>query len=105
MKMRKIINGMRYDTEKAIEVGTYCTPGSTSDFNWFKATLYKTPRSHRFFLAGEGGALSRFAQSCGQNTWTGGSDVIPLEDGEALEWAERYLGIEEVEEHFDLDEA
>ena len=75
--MRKIINGTRYDTEKAIKVGTYCSPGSTRDF-WFKETLYETPRSHRFFLAGEGSAMSRFA-------------IIPLEDGEALEWAEKYL--------------
>ena len=76
--MRKIINGMRYDTEKAIKIGTYCAPGSTTDFYWYEATLYKTPRSHRFFLAGEGSAMSRFA-------------IIPLEDGEALEWAEKYL--------------
>ena len=103
--MRKIINGTRYDTEKAIKVGTYCSPESTRDFNWFEATLYKTPRSHRFFLAGEGGALSRFAQSCGQNTWTGGSDIIPLGYRMALEWAKKHLLEANIEEHFTIDEA
>ena len=96
---------MRYDTEKAIKVGTYCSPESTRDFNWFEATLYKTPRSHRFFLAGEGGALSRFAQSCGQNTWTGGSDIIPLGYRMALEWAKKHLLEANIEEHFTIDEA
>ena len=96
---------MRYDTEKAIKVGTYCSPESTSDFTWFEATLYKTPRSRRFFLAGEGGALSRFAQSCGQNTWTGGSDIIPLGYRIALEWAKKHLLEANIEEHFSIDEA
>ena len=96
---------MRYDTEKAIEVGTYCTQLSTRDFRWFEATLYKTPRSHRFFLAGEGGAMSRFAQSCGQNTWTGGSDIIPLGYRMALEWAKKHLLEANIEEHFTIDEA
>ena len=104
--MRKMINGTRYDTEKAIEVGTYCTPVSTSDFNWFKATLYKTPRSHRFFLAGEWGALSRFAQSYGQDKWIGGSDIVLLKDRVALEWAKKHLETEDItEEHFTIDEA
>ena len=90
---------MRYDTEKAIEVGTYCSPGSTRDFHWSEETLYKTPRSHRFFLAGEGGALSRFAQRCDRYTRKAGSKIIPLEDEEARGWARKYLE-EDIEEHF-----
>ena len=103
--MKKIINGTRYDTEKAIKIGTYCAPGSTTDFYWYEATLYKTPRSHRFFLAGEGGSMSHFAKYCGQDTWTGGSDIILLEDRDALKWAKKHLETEDIEEHFTIDEA
>ena len=104
-KMKKIINGTMYDTEKAIKIGTYCAPGSTTDFYWYEATLYKTPRSHRFFLAGEGGSMSHFAKYCGQDTWTGGSDIILLEDRDALKWAKKHLETEDIEEHFTIDEA
>ena len=44
--------------------------------------------------------MSRFAQSAGQNSWSGGSDLIPMSKAEALEWAEKYLDAETVEEHF-----
>ena len=99
--MKKIINGLRYDTEKAVEVGAYqrgCYPNS-GDFSDWSATLYKTPRSGRFFLHGEGGAMTRFARhSDGSSGW--GEKLIPLSKEEALEWAEQYLDAEDIEEHF-----
>jgi hypothetical protein len=102
--MKKIINGLRYDTDKAIEVGFYSNLGrgadSRSDFRWFEATLYKTPRSGRFFIAGTGGPMSRFSHSVGQNSWSGGSDLNPMTREEALEFAEQFLDAEEIEKHF-----
>ncbi len=109
--MKKTINGLRYDSEKAIEIGFYSNIGkeakSREDFTAFEATLEKTPRSNRYFLSGAGGPQTRFAQSAGQNTWTGGIDIIPLTRGDALAWAERYLGADVVETHFgdDLEDA
>ena len=103
--MKKIINGLRYDTDIAIVIGFYSNIGREAtgkgDFSWFEATLYKTPRSGRYFLAGEGGAQSRFSQSAGQNSWTGGSDLIPMTHGDALAWAERYLDADVIEKHFE----
>jgi len=103
--MRKIINGKRYDTDKAIEIGYYNNIGdsasSSSDFSWWEATLYKTPRSQSYFIAGRGGPMSRFSQSCGQNQWSGGSDLIPMSKTEAMEWAETHLGVDAIEKHFD----
>ena len=98
--MKKIINGLRYDTDKAIEIGSYHTPGrGTSDFSYWEATLYKTPRSGRFFLAGEGHAMTQFGSTYGDSRgW--GSKLIPMTDAEALEWAEQYLDADEIEEHF-----
>jgi len=99
MKMKKILDGVRYDTEKAVEIGTasYSNPG---DFQNWEATLYVTPKSKRFFIAGTGGPMSRFAQSAGVNQWTGGSDLIPMSKEDALAWAEANLDPEELEEHF-----
>jgi hypothetical protein len=105
--MKKIINGLRYDSEKAVEIGFYSNinKGATShrDFNWWEATLYKTKRSGRYFIVGEGGAMSRFSQSTGQNSWSGGIDLIPMTKEQALEWAEQFLDPDEVEEHFGKD--
>lgn len=102
--MKKIINGKRYDTKTAITIGHYDNIGhgasSMSDFAWWEATLYRTQRSGQYFIAGEGGPMSRFAQSQGQNTVGYGEDLIPMTKEEALEWAERYLDPEIIEEYF-----
>lgn len=100
--MRAIINGTRFDTDKAIAIGTHdhgCYPGS-GDFSHWSATLYKTPRSGRFFLAGEGGAMTKFAYHCADGTSCGGSRIIPMDKQEALGWAERYLDAAEIEAGF-----
>jgi hypothetical protein len=103
--MKKIINGFRYDTEKAIEVGTHKHghyPGS-GDFSHWKATLYKTPRAGMYFLAGEGGGMTRFACHPASGGSCGGEKLIPMSKEEALEWAGQYLDAEDFEEHFDED--
>ena len=100
--MKRIINGMRYDTEKADLIGdaSYgCYPGS-GDFSHWNASLYRTPKSGRYFLAGEGGAMTQFATHFPDGMRGGGSKLIPLEKGEALAWAERYLDPEDVEGAF-----
>ena len=97
--MKKIIDGLRYDTEKAIEIGSYDNGLGTSDFRNWEATLYRTPRSGRYFLAGEGGPMTRFARSVGNMTG-GGDGLFPMTKGEALAWAEQYLDADAIEKHF-----
>jgi hypothetical protein len=98
--MKKTINGLRYDTDNATALGIGTANCPASDFHYWEATLYRTPRSGRYFIAGKGGAMSRFAQSCGQNSWGGGSDLIPMSEEDAREWAEEHLTVEEVEAAF-----
>ncbi len=98
--MKSIINGKRYDTDKAIKVGHSGRGGSRSDFSWWEATLYKTPRAGRYFLAGEGGAMSRWAHRFPDGSRGGGDGIVPLTDADALAWAEQELGSETIEEHF-----
>ena len=46
--MKKIINGVRYNTESATLIGEYHTRGmGQSDFRYWEAGLYKSPRSGR----------------------------------------------------------
>jgi hypothetical protein len=100
--MKAIIDGLRYDTEKALELGAYdhgCYPRS-GDFSHWSATLHKSKRTDRYFLAGEGGAMTQFAESCSDGSSCGGSAIIPLDKKEAMAWAERYLTPEIIEEHF-----
>lgn len=100
--MKAIIHGIRYDTEKATLIGESGSDGNTSrgDFRWWEAGLYVTPRSRRYFLAGKGGAMTRFSRSAGLNAWTGGEGIHPMSREEALEWAEQELSAEIIEQHF-----
>jgi hypothetical protein len=97
--MKAIINGLRFDTEKATLVGESSANCSRSDFSYWEAGLYRTPRSGRFFLAGFGGAMTMFARSV-DNGRTGGSGIRPMDIEDAREWAERYLTTAEVEAGF-----
>ena len=98
--MREIIDGKRYDTDKADELGAWSTDCGVSDFNHTSEALYRTPRSGRYFLAGEGGPMSRYAVSLGQGGWRGGEKITPLTDEEAFAWAQDSLDADEVERLF-----
>ncbi len=103
--MKKILNGFRYDTEKAILIGHAEPTPNIRDFSYWEAGLYVTKRSHSFFIAGHGGPMSRFGRSTGQNEWSGGSDLIPISKEEALEFAEQFLEPEGFERYFEIKEA
>lgn len=96
--MKKIINGKMYNTETATFVGidSYSYP---SDFNWWEEELYKK-KTGEFFLYGKGGAMSRYSEACGQNSWCGGSQIVPLSTTDARLWAEKHLTADEYESIF-----
>lgn len=98
--MKSIINGKRYDSETAVLVGRGCYNGPRTDFQWWDAGLYKTPRAGRFFLAGEGGGLSVFKSHLDGGGFCEGSGIVPLTATDALTWAEQELDPEAIEEHF-----
>lgn len=100
--MKKVIKGKLYDTEKATEVGSW-HDGYPSDFRYVCETLYRK-RTGEYFLHGEGGPMSRYAQSCGQNQWTGGESITPLTYEAAKQWAEDHLDADEYEAEFGIPE-
>jgi hypothetical protein len=97
--MKKIINGAKYDTQTAKLLGSWKNNYSYSDFNHCEETLYRT-KSGKYFLRGEGGPMSRYAESAGNNSWTGGSRIEPMSRAAAMEWAEEKLDGDEYEEIF-----
>ena len=61
--MRKIINGRKYDTDTAQELGYYSNYGSWNDFNHFEETLssWKDSRGKAFVIVFLVASVSRLA--------------------------------------------
>lgn len=97
--MQKIINGKKYNTETAEQVGFYSNRYGRNDFNWLEETLYKK-RTGEFFLFGEGGPASHYCTWIDNNNRTSGERIVPMTFEEARQWAEKHLEVEEYEEIF-----
>lgn len=96
--MKKIINNKRYDTETAREIG-YDSYSNRSDFAYWCETLY-CKRTGEYFIYGEGGPASKYAETVGQNEWCGGERIIPMSYENARDWAERHLDADDYEKEF-----
>ena len=98
--MKKIINGKMYDTATAKRLGQAHGGGqSFRDFQYWEERLYQK-RTGEFFLHGEGGPMTRYAEHIDQNNWSGGERIIPLSVKEAREWAEENLDADDYQEIF-----
>jgi hypothetical protein len=86
--MKQIINGKRYDTASAVRIAGWDNGYGQGDFRWCSEELYKT-KTGAYFIAGEGGAMSRYARPCGDMTG-GGSGITPYTEEEAREWCEKH---------------
>lgn len=97
--MKKIINGKSYDTETAKKVAMWSNNLTYRDFSWCEETLYRK-KTGEYFLHGEGGPASRYAEAVGSNSWGSGERIMPLAYKEASEWAEKHLDGDEYEQIF-----
>ena len=88
--MKKIINNKVYDTDTAKQIGAWDNGAGYSDFNYMEETLYQK-RTGEFFIHGVGGPMTKYAVSCGNNSWSGGEKIIPLTYENAQKWAEEHL--------------
>lgn len=91
--MKKVIDGSLYNTATAKEIGSR-SYGNYGDFSHFSETLYKT-KAGKYFLYGEGGPMSKYSRSVGNNEWSGGEHIEPLTPEAARKWAEEHLTAEE----------
>lgn len=97
--MKKIIDGKKYDTETATEVGYWQNIGDKRQFDYVCETLYRK-RNGEYFLHGEGGAMSKYCTDLGDNQWGYGETIIPLSFKSASDWAEGHLDADEYEAEF-----
>lgn len=101
--MKRVIEGIKFDTDKSHKVCDI-RESNRSDFHCLDCALYVTPRSHRFFLSGWGGAMTRFAHKCTDNSWCGWEKIIPLEKEEAMAYAKKYANNDIINKFFDAKE-
>lgn len=100
--MRKIISGKVYNTETAEFLGGDHNGFPRNDFRWVFEGLYKTKKG-RFFIEGDGGPMSKYAQSSGDGI-TGSTDLYLISAEEAMEWGEEHMSISDYEEAFGVCE-
>jgi len=100
--MRKIIAGRLYDTDTARRIGCHAYGDGRSSEDW-EETLY-VKRTGEFFIHGEGGAMSRYAEASGPNEWRAGERIMPISYEQARAWAERHASPEEYERAFGVVE-
>lgn len=97
--MKKIINGKKYDTDTAERIGYWENIPDVRDFSQYSEDLYRK-KTGEFFLHGEGGPMTKYARSRGQNEWSGGEEIIPLSYESARKWAEEKLDADDYEKVF-----
>ncbi len=96
--MKKIINNKVYDTKTAKKMGSWDN-NKYGSFEYTHEVLYQK-KTGEFFLYGEGGPMSRYAEPSGSNGWTSGEKIMPLTYAQAQKWAEEHLDGDEYEEIF-----
>jgi hypothetical protein len=97
--MKKVINGKTYNTDTAELIGDWHNGYPRNDFRTCSEELFKTSKG-AYFIAGNGGAMTEWGEPCGGTARCGGSGIRPIDEAEALEWAEQHLDAEEVEKYF-----
>lgn len=88
--MNKIINGKVYNTDTARKIGTWSNGADRTDFSWVEESLYQK-KTGEFFLHGQGGPNTRYAQQLEASRWTGGETISLVSYDSARQWAEDHL--------------
>lgn len=96
--MKKIIDGKRYDTEKAKCVASYENSYGINDFKHYSENLYLTT-SGSWFLHGSGGPMTKYSKQAGDATCAG-EDIIPMTEKEVIQWMEEHEEYEGLEHYF-----
>ena len=102
--MKKVIDGLVYNTDTGILLATKGT-GYTANFSDWYENLYITKKG-RFFVNYWGGAATQFAERYNNGrTASEGSGICTLTKDEALDFLNDAEVKEIAEEYFDFEEA
>jgi len=99
--MEKLIDGKLYDTDNATLLASAYPNGTQdrSNFHFLWERLYVTENG-RYFVAGEGGAKTRYSKPAATGGVKGGEDIRSLSAQEAFEWCQQHDKVEAAREHF-----
>ena len=97
--MKRVINGSFYNTQTAELLHNWSNRRYGNDFRNCEESLYKTNRG-AYFIRGEGGAMSKYARSCGSNSMCGGDELRVVSEAEAMQWLEEHEGSDVLIEKF-----
>lgn len=86
--METRINGLRYNTETAKELARWSSDCPVNDFNYYEEWLFKK-RTGEYFLYGEGGPASPYAEYVEHSGSVAGYGIKPLTRKQAKNWLER----------------
>ncbi len=100
----KVIGGLRYSTETATKICTHESDVGRSDFKFERTSLFRTPKG-KFFIAGYGGALSRWSERYGNNGQIAGEGLTPVDVDEARSFAELHADADTIAEFFEVEDA
>lgn len=94
----RVIEGKRYNTNTARHITEILYVAGRSDFRWEETDLFLTPKG-AWFLAGRGGAMSRWAEREGTG-WTDGEGIQPISAATAQRLLEQCNEIDLLEQYF-----
>ncbi len=97
--MKKVIEGKLYNTDTARLIGEWSNNLGGRELSFLSESLYRT-KSGAYFIHGEGGPNTKYGQSVGNNSWSGGEKILPMSPASARKWAEEKLTAEEYIEVF-----
>jgi len=102
--MKQVIDGKVYNTETATKIANWWNGCGYGDLDYCAESLYRTKKG-QFFTAGDGGPRSKYSESTGQNSWSGGEGIELLSESAALAWCEDHnIEAEVIAKHFNLQE-
>lgn len=101
--MIQVIDGKRYNTDKAELIYKYCNGKFVSDFRYRSKTLYLT-KSGNWFMHHVGGAMTDMAVSVGSNGTGGSESIEPIDADDVYAFLEAHSdeskAVEALEKHF-----
>lgn len=86
----KTIGGITYNTDTATLLAKR-SRDVDDDLDMMSETLYRKPKNGEYFLFGEGGPMTRYANRGKDGDWGAGWGIIPMSFEEARTWAKENL--------------
>lgn len=100
--LNRVVDGLRYNTETSQLIAEIARTGG--DWKYERTQLFRT-RKGRFFLAGEGGAATRWRRLIPDDRgYVEGDGVLPLSDEEARGLIEKHAN-HLVDDFFAIEDA